>query len=46
MIEVLGGAAARIRAKKLHVVHDSVNASGCVRGRMMLDALGCGVTHI
>jgi phosphomannomutase len=49
VIEVLGGAngaAARIRAKKLHVVLDSVNASGCVGGRMMLDALGCGVTHI
>jgi phosphomannomutase len=41
-----GGAAARIRAKKLHVVLDSVNASGCAGGRMMLDALGCGVTHI
>jgi phosphomannomutase len=41
-----GGAAARIRARKLHVVLDSVNASGCVGGRMMLDALGCGVTHI
>ncbi|MCE2884425.1 MAG: phosphoglucosamine mutase [Planctomycetaceae bacterium] len=49
VVEVLGGAAgaaARIRAKRLHVVLDSVNASGCVGGRMMLDALGCGVTHI
>ncbi len=40
------GAADRVRAKKLHVVLDSVNASGCEGGRMMLDALGCGVTHI
>ncbi|MEY4116683.1 MAG: Phosphoglucosamine mutase [Planctomycetota bacterium] len=40
------GAAERVRAKKLHVVLDSVNASGCEGGRMMLDALGCGVTHI
>ena len=40
------GAAERVRAKKLRVVLDSVNASGCEGGRMMLDALGCGVTHI
>jgi phosphomannomutase len=40
------GAAERVRAKKLHVVLDSVNASGCEGGRMLLDALGCGVTHI
>ena len=40
------GAAERVRARKLHVVLDSVNASGCEGGRMMLDALGCGVTHI
>lgn len=40
------GAADRVRAKNLHVVLDSVNASGCEGGRMMLDALGCGVTHI
>jgi len=49
VVEVLGGAAgaaARIRARGLHVVLDSVNASGCVGGRRMLDALGCGVTHI
>jgi phosphomannomutase len=35
-----------VRARRLHVVLDSVNASGCEGGRMMLDALGCGVTHI
>jgi phosphomannomutase len=40
------GAADRVRARKLHVVLDSVNASGCEGGRLMLDALGCGVTHI
>jgi len=40
------GAAERVRAKKLHVVLDSVNASGCEGGRMMLEALGCGVTHL
>ena len=49
VIEVLGGAsgaAARIRARGLSVVLDSVNASGCIGGRMLLDALGCHVTHI
>lgn len=49
VIEVLGGAsgaAARIRARGLRVVLDSVNASGCIGGRMLLDELGCGVTHI
>jgi len=40
------GAAERVRAAKLHVVLDSVNASGCEGGRMMLEALGCGITHI
>jgi len=40
------GAAERIRAKRLHVVLDSVNASGCEGGRMLLDALGVDVTHI
>ena len=40
------GAGDRVRARRLHVVLDSVNASGCEGGRMMLDALGCGVTHI
>ena len=39
-------AAPRVRAKALHVVLDSVNASGCVGGRMLLEALGCGLTHI
>ena len=49
VIEVLGGAsgaAARIRARGLSVVLDSVNASGCIGGRMLLEALGCHVTHI
>jgi phosphomannomutase len=40
------GAAERVRGRSLHVVLDSVNASGCEGGRMLLDALGCGVTHI
>lgn len=40
------GAADRVRGRRLHVVLDSVNASGCEGGRMLLDALGCGVTHI
>jgi phosphomannomutase len=49
VIEVLGGesgAAARIRAKRLNVVLDSVNASGCVGGRMLLESLGCTVSHL
>lgn len=46
VLEVMTGVADRVRARKLHVVLDSVNASGCEGGRMMLDALGCGVTHI
>lgn len=49
VLEVLGGAsgaAARIRARGLSVVLDSVNASGCIGGRMLLEALGCHVTHI
>lgn len=49
VIEVLGGAAgaaARVRARGLSVVLDSVNASGCIGGRMLLEALGCQVTHI
>lgn len=40
------GAADRVGAGKLHVVLDSVNASGCEGGRMMLEALGCEITHI
>ncbi|MBL9140848.1 MAG: phosphoglucosamine mutase [Phycisphaerae bacterium] len=38
--------AAAIRAKKFNVVLDSVNASGCVAGRMLLEELGCQVTHL
>ncbi len=38
--------AAAIRARRFPVVLDSVNASGCVAGRSLLDALGCTVTHL
>jgi phosphomannomutase len=38
--------AAAIRAKNFTVVLDSVNGSGCVPGRMMLEELGCTVVHI
>jgi phosphomannomutase len=37
---------AAIRAKNFTVVLDSVNGSGCVPGRMMLEELGCTVVHI
>ncbi|MDZ4830243.1 MAG: phosphoglucosamine mutase [Phycisphaerae bacterium] len=36
----------RIRAARFHVVLDSVNASGCVPGRALLERLGCRVTHL
>lgn len=36
----------RIRARGFHVVLDSVNASGCVPGRALLERLGCRVTHL
>lgn len=36
----------RIRAANLPVVLDSVNASGCVAGRMLLERLGCRLTHL
>lgn len=35
-----------IRARAFHVVLDSVNASGCEAGRMLLEELGCRVTHL
>ena len=35
-----------IREKKFHVVLDSVNSSGRIAGPMLLQALGCTVTHI
>lgn len=35
-----------IRAKRFTVVLDSVNASGCVPGRALLERLGCTVKHI
>lgn len=38
--------AAAIRAKRFTVVLDSVNGSGCVGGRMLLEELGCRVEHI
>lgn len=37
---------AAIRAKRFTVVLDSVNASGCVAGRMLLEELGCQVKHL
>jgi phosphomannomutase len=37
---------AAIRARKFAVVLDSVNGSGCVGGRMLLEELGCRVEHI
>jgi phosphomannomutase len=37
---------AAIRAKNFTVVLDSVNGSGCVPGRMLLEELGCKVVHI
>jgi phosphomannomutase len=38
--------AAAIRARGFAVVLDSVNGSGCMGGRMLLEALGCRVSHI
>jgi phosphomannomutase len=38
--------AASIRARRFTVVLDSVNGSGCLGGRMMLEELGCRVEHI
>ncbi len=37
---------AAIRAQRFTVVLDSVNGSGCLGGRMLLEELGCGVQHI
>jgi phosphomannomutase len=37
---------AAIKAKRFTVVLDSVNASGCVPGRKLLESLGCTVQHI
>lgn len=38
--------AAAIRARRFTVVLDSVNGSGCLGGRMLLEELGCTVVHI
>lgn len=35
-----------IRAARFTVVLDSVNGSGCLAGRMLLEELGCTVVHI
>ncbi len=35
-----------IAARKFRVVLDSVNASGCVPGRMLLERLGCELSHL
>jgi phosphomannomutase len=35
-----------IRRAGFHVVLDSVNGAGCVAGRMLLEQLGCQVTHL
>ena len=37
---------AAIRACRFTVVLDSVNGSGCLGGRMLLEELGCSVQHI
>lgn len=37
---------ASIRAKRFRVLLDSVNGAGGPAGRMLLDALGCVITHI
>ncbi len=37
---------AAIRAARFTVVLDSVNASGCVPGRQLLEELGCQVVHL
>ena len=37
---------AAIRARRFPVVLDSVNGSGCLGGRMLLEELGCSVQHI
>lgn len=38
--------AAAIRKRGFTVVLDSVNASGCAAGRMLLEELGCTVVHL
>src|SRR5262249_9119462 len=35
-----------IKARRFGVILDSVNASGVVGGRMLLEALGCRLTHL
>ena len=35
-----------VRGAGLEVVLDSVNASGCEAGRMLLEGLGCDLTHL
>lgn len=35
-----------IRRRRFRVVLDSVNASGCRPGRMLLESLGCAVEHL
>lgn len=35
-----------IKARRFRVVLDSVNASGAVAGRMLLEELGCAVVHL
>lgn len=35
-----------IRARAFRIVLDSVNASGCEAGRMLLERLGCTLTHL
>lgn len=36
----------RIRRAAFSVVLDSINGAGCAGGRMLLDALGCHITHL
>lgn len=35
-----------IRAARFSVVLDSINGAGCVAGRLLLERLGCTVTHL
>ncbi len=35
-----------IRARRFAVVLDSVAASGCIAGRMLLESLGCRINHL
>ena len=47
VLAMLGAArVAAIAARKFNVVLDSVNASGCIPGRVLLERLGCTLVHL